>query len=118
MRDYAHCPCDTCGQPFKRSYVLVHRWTHTVKRPYECRVRGKWFSRRQMFKTHQLMHWKVHRRTYTYDKSYSYNVNGKSLVRKSLMTRHKRRDTSEKPHESYVCGKRFSQRRYLKVHQL
>ncbi|CAI9538371.1 unnamed protein product [Staurois parvus] len=116
VRDRACLPtgksfsCPECGKGFRsKSYLNVHKRSHTGEKPYSCPECGKCFS--------QKSNLVIHQRSHTVEKPYSCPECGKCFSVKSSFYKHQRSHTVEKPYSCPECGKCFSYKSTLFRHQ-
>ncbi|XP_077345853.1 uncharacterized protein LOC143989551 isoform X1 [Lithobates pipiens] len=102
--------CTECGKCFiKKSDLVRHRRSHTVKKPLFCPECGKFCLKKS--------HLYAHLRTHTGEKPYSCSECEKCFSEKSSLIKHQRYHTGEKPYSCPECGKRFSEKAKLYIHQ-
>ena len=93
---------------FEKSSLIKYTITHSVEKPYYCKICDKKFS--------QNVHLKEHSRIHTGEKPYKCNICEKRFTTNSNLQRHLRMHSGEKPYNCKICGKKFSQSGHLKKH--
>uniref|UniRef100_A0A287A2B7 Zinc finger protein 112 n=1 Tax=Sus scrofa TaxID=9823 RepID=A0A287A2B7_PIG len=139
------CICDPDGNIQHREcgngFSLASRFqdlhiVHTREEPYKHYACGNSFSQNSYLQDHQKIHirektykeygngfnWnskhKDHQRVHTGEKPYKCNTCGKGFSHRSVLNVHQRRvHTGEKPYKCEECGKGFSRNSYLQGHQ-
>lgn len=99
--------CSVCEKPFDRPSLLRrHFRSHTGEKPFECIVCSKGFSTSSSLNTHRRIHTGLAAATLLWK--------GMSRAASYSLTLF----SGEKPHECYICGKRFTASSNLYYHRM
>ena len=99
--------CKVCGKTFARKESFT-RHTHEAIKPFLCTHCGKTFARRHIRDLHERAH--------LGDKSHECKFCHKKFMTNQKKVVHERIHTGEKPYECQECGKRFVQSHQLQTH--
>lgn len=106
---YKTCVCDICGRNISKSYLAVHRRTHSDKgNQYSCQHCGRTFLEKPYLKRHLLIH--------SGEKPYTCTTCGRRFRQHSTLTSHFRTHTGDRPYKCSLCNNAYKTQNNLKKH--